>query len=246
MPGSRYRYYKRRILRILEDSLGLKMFHSQKGQDRWVIREVFQGQQGGYFVDVGASDGVRGSNTYTLERHFGWKGICAEANAATFRRLTNNRRCHCVNSCIDGDRRLVKFVESGTVGGIVDDDVDNDPRRRPQLATSNRIVWKEAITLADLLARYDAPRTIEFLSIDVEGAETRILRTFPFHQHTFLAMCVERPTPALNRLLFENGYLFIRKSRVGDDTDSFYVHSSLPHIGRLQREPFSETPQKTC
>ena len=46
--------------------LGVK-YPSQSGQDHWVI-EMLQGLRGGYFVDVGASNGVVSNNTWALER----------------------------------------------------------------------------------------------------------------------------------------------------------------------------------
>ena len=84
----------------------MKKFVSQKGQDRWIIQEVFKGKRDGYFVDLAASDGVKINNTVLLEKHFGWKGVCIEPNPGFFKRLKQNRKCDVVNHVIDGENDL--------------------------------------------------------------------------------------------------------------------------------------------
>tara|TARA_R110000824_G_scaffold155326_1_gene328023 strand:+ start:4260 stop:4991 length:732 start_codon:yes stop_codon:yes gene_type:complete len=66
-------------------------FYSQYGQDA-VALNFFEkkGIKNGYYVDVGASDGIRLSNTYLLAKQ-GWKGICVEAHPSYFELLKNNR-----------------------------------------------------------------------------------------------------------------------------------------------------------
>lgn len=64
-------------------------FYSQAGQDKWVLEKV--GNKG-FFVDVGAYDGIESSNTYALELA-GWNGICFEPNKDAFEKLNKNRRC---------------------------------------------------------------------------------------------------------------------------------------------------------
>ena len=61
-----------------------RFFRSQAGQDLWVFGEVFNEQRNGFFLDVGAHDGVAISNTYILENRYDWRGICIEANPDTF------------------------------------------------------------------------------------------------------------------------------------------------------------------
>jgi len=63
---------------------------SQAGQDLWVYGEVFNQKRNGYFLDVGAHDGVHLSNTYLLEKKYRWKGICVEGNPLTFTTLVKN------------------------------------------------------------------------------------------------------------------------------------------------------------
>ena len=58
-----------------------------------------------------------------------------------------------------------------------------------------------------LFAQTDIPKVIDYLSLDVEGAETMIMSAFPFDSHTIKVMTVERPTPELKRLLQRHGYV---------------------------------------
>lgn len=66
------------------------LWHSQIGQDK-LAAEVAEFRPGGVFVDVGASDGVTLSNTLALERDFGWRGVCLEADPTTAAVLRLNR-----------------------------------------------------------------------------------------------------------------------------------------------------------
>src|ERR1700722_9523077 len=64
---------------------------SQIGQDRWVCENIFRHQRGGFFVDIGAWDGVEISNTLLLERHYGWCGMCVEPMGEAFAKLVKAR-----------------------------------------------------------------------------------------------------------------------------------------------------------
>ena len=57
---------------------------SQAGQDSWVLGEVFNEKRNGYFLDIGAADGVCLNNTYLLEYRYKWSDICVDANPETF------------------------------------------------------------------------------------------------------------------------------------------------------------------
>src|SRR5438477_1150079 len=96
------------------------MYFSQKGQDRWIIEEVFPDRRGGYFVDLAATNGIALSNTFVLEKNLGWTGIAIEPHPAYFAALSKARRCICVQACVDEDQRIVQFVPNGELGGIID------------------------------------------------------------------------------------------------------------------------------
>jgi FkbM family methyltransferase len=217
---------------------------SQKMQDRWVIEEIFNFRRGGYFVDLAATDGVHINNTLLLERALGWDGIVIEANPQFFAELTRNRQCNRVQACVDETERLVHFLPNGELGGVIDSDTDNNPAIRASVIEeweeSSKILSMTTRTLASILDECQAPAVIDYLSLDVEGAETRIMRSFPFDRYIFLAVTIERPTPELNELLFRNGYVFVRIVQF----DTFYIHSSIPHFDQIQTEPFAQVPQK--
>ena len=62
-------------------------YKSQKGQDEWVIKDIFNFKKNGYFIDLAASNGMNGNNTYIMETKLNWKGICIEPNPTYFERL---------------------------------------------------------------------------------------------------------------------------------------------------------------
>jgi FkbM family methyltransferase len=195
--------------------------YSQKGQDLWLV-EFLQGRRGGYFVDLGASNGVISNNSFLLERTLGWRGLCIEADPFFFRQLVRHRQCTCVQACVDRDAGQVDFTFKGATGGIVAPDTDN-----PQAAAKAVVPTQ---SLRTLLEENRAPAVIDYLSLDTEGAETRILLNFDFTRFRFLVMTIERPSAALHAFLIAQDYTLVKH----DGLDGYYVHRTLPHLTARQ------------
>ena len=208
-----------------------RLSYSQGGQDIWVFGEVFDEKQAGFFVDVGAHDGIYLSNTYVLERRFHWKGICIEANPTTFGQLTKNRTATCVHACIDAEERLVEFKRDGLFGKVV----DASGRSYKELDRGKfDNVLLNSTTLCRVLNDHGAPTEIDYLSMDIEGAEERAFSRFPFDHYKIKCMTIERPTATLKRQLESNGFVMIKEI---PGLDCFYIHSS--HINRYLENVFS-------
>ena len=211
----------RREARVVAERLrGLqqRMHLSQVGQDYWVYGEVFNEKRRGFFVDVGAHDGVNLSNTYLLESRYDWKGICIEAHPQTFRVLQENRRAACVNACIDCVEETVLFADRGLLGGIVSADCDN------RFPADGETFELSTTTLARVLDDLHAPEIIDYLSMDIEGAEERALSGFPFDRYCFTCMTIERPSTVVRDLLRAHGYILVKEF---PGLDCFYVHQSF-------------------
>ena len=191
---------------------------SQAGQDEWVFGEVFNEMGSGFFLDIGAHDGVTISNTFLLEWRYGWRGICVEANPQSFRKLTQARRSTCVNVCLDRARGHVEFAVRDVLGGIVGEGMDNTGTE------GSTVLRLEALPLKDVLTSHSAPSRIDYLSIDVEGAEDRVLDAFDFDSYRFNCMTIERPSESLRAIFHRHGYVLV-KEIVG--LDCFYVHSDF-------------------
>jgi FkbM family methyltransferase len=184
---------------------------SQLGQDLWVL-ERSDHRRSGYFVEFGATDGVRLSNSWLLER-LGWRGLCAEPNPRFFEQLRQNRSCIVTDACVGphtGER--VEFVLAQEFGGFRQDmssDMHSATREAYWADASNRLVL-ETVSLDHLLRRHGAPRDIDYLSIDTEGSELAILRTFPLDQWNIRLITVEHnytaDREAIHTLLAAHGY----------------------------------------
>ena len=210
---------------------------SQLGQDRFVL-DLLGGMRGGFFVDSGASDGIRSSNTRLLEIGFGWKGICIEPDDTFFAALVRNRRANCVNCCLYDREGMVEFVEANTLGGILTeyhpDHLRYAVRSCGIVADSGGrppTVRKPARTIRSILRQCDAPPVIDYWSLDTEGSELAILKSFPFDEYSFRVLTVEHNglpvRAAIKEFLEHHGY-----SRIGEiGIDDCYVQGSLPPSG---------------
>lgn len=217
---------------------------SDRGQDKWVIDEVFNGKREGFFVELGAYDGFTDSNTFSLEKNFGWRGLAIEPNPENYKKLTElyKRECTCIPLAVSPEAGELEFVLNGQRSGLVIEGGDHaESEMTAQARAEGRIQVVEMLPLAEVFDRYEAPKVIDYLSLDVEGLETRVMQGFPFDRYTFLAMTIERPTPELNQQLFDNGYHFVRNSLY----DTFYVHESLPNFDEIEKQEFVQLSKKS-
>jgi len=208
-------------------------YNSQIGQDQWV-HSVIGDKTDGYFVELGACDGLYFSNSLYFERTHGWKGICIEPNDNYIENLRKNRSCHISNELVySHEGAIVPFSLCNGNSGILDEN-------KNPFTTTHNVVDKKTTTLAKIFDTYSSPPIIDYLSLDVEGQEYNILSTFPFNRYKFRCMTVEHNAPhvgpkmqiKIRNLLEANGYKYIK----GNDNihnwnhgpiDDFYVYSEL-------------------
>ena len=85
----------------------------------------------------------------------------------------------------------------------------------------NKKYLVETISLFDLLKHFNAPKTIDYLSIDTEGSEYEILKKFPFDQYKFRVITCEhnfnKNRGLIRDLLFQNGYQQVHQNISGGD-----------------------------
>ena len=182
------------------------------------------GYPNGYFVDLAANQPVTFSNTRALERDHGWQGLCIEGHGGLLPELAMRRTCKVVEAIVSQKpdvpvtfRRFHgkwKSSELHAMSGIVAKGMGNGANKTcwgkgaaqgmgwPCVSVGTaRAAMTEAngvtTTLASILDYFHAPSTVDYLSLDVEGAEESVLASFPFRRYTFRTMSIERPSEAL-------------------------------------------------
>lgn len=196
---------------------------SQNLQDLFFLWEMNRKKKG-FFLEIGACDGVLFSNTLLLEKKYGWNGILVEPGRCWHKALSKNRRCAISHAFIAGQSgNTVCFNETpepeySGAQQLADQDHNADRRR------GGRQYDVPTLSPGDLLRQHQAPTQIDFLSIDVEGGEFDILSHFPFDRHNVGAICCEHNFTAqrksIHSLLSDHGY--IRKYENFSDYDDWY------------------------
>lgn len=189
----------------------------------------------GFFVEFGACDGVLISNTFLLEKEFGWTGILSEPAKDWQASLKENRRCAIDERCVWSETgSQVEFAEYAKDGYFTESSVLKDEPAGEVVRTYK----VETVSLVDLLRQHKAPKRIGLISIDVEGGEYEILKSFPFDEFTFEMACIEHHVDdeevRIKNLLESHGYRQILRSI--SDFDGFYVPGNsdvLPYVGEV-------------
>jgi FkbM family methyltransferase len=207
--------------------------YSQLGQDLDVLN-LYSNKRSGTFIEIGASDGIRLSNTYLLEQ-LGWKGICVEPIPEKFELLKKNRKSINVNKAVyNVSGQDIKFTVApySFLSGITSE-IDTFH----EVKNTGTTISVKTISLNDLISQSGLPTFIDYLSLDTEGSEYEILKALDFSKYKFGTIHVEHnfvmpKRQYIRSLLFSNGYRFLKQNR----HDDYYVHESVIVSANVRRE----------
>jgi FkbM family methyltransferase len=164
------------------------MFHSQDNQDKYLETNIFKGYKNGFYVDVGAHDGITINNTLYFEKNNNWRGINIEPIKKVFDKLVINRQnsinLNCAVCNNDGETDfLCNTGYTEMISGIKD---NFDIRHLERLQCENiqhgsitEVIKVETKKLETILHENDISH-INYLSIDVEGAEFEVIKSINF------------------------------------------------------------------
>jgi FkbM family methyltransferase len=211
------------------------MFHSQDGQDKYLETHVFKGYKNGFYVDVGAHDGLSINNTLYFETANQWTGINVEPIKPVFDALVKNRphniNINCAVCNHDGETDFV--CNTGYTEMISGIQKTFDPRHWQRLQQENRHmgstteIMKVATKKLETICDEHGVSHINYLSIDVEGAEFEVIQSICFDKVFIDVIGFENnyndtSIPIINYLQ-EKGFVVIHKS-----LDIFMIHTSSP------------------
>ena len=228
---------------FLEYLAAQKMFStSQLSQDLFVsyFTEL---KKNGFFVEFGATDGLTLSNTYIFEKYCNWTGILAEPLPFWHNDLIKNRKCIIDKRCIFSESNLKKkFVntyESPELSGLEDELKDYSSMRdfNVEARKKKEIITVKTVSLEDFLKEHNAPKKIDYLSIDTEGSEYTILKNFNFKLYEISIITVEHnyiddQRNNIKSLLEKNNFVrvFEKISRM----DDWYINENNSILKKLK------------
>tara|TARA_R110000868_G_scaffold120055_1_gene318795 strand:+ start:20 stop:637 length:618 start_codon:yes stop_codon:yes gene_type:complete len=204
------------------------MSNSQIGQDTAVLA-FYKQKRNGYFVEIGAYDGVALSNTLVLEKEYGWTGILSEVVPVRFKDLLNNRpNCHNDNNAVYSKSNLNLVFDVANNSNMLSGISKHIDAHKNTVNANKTQIKVNTISLTDLLDKYNAPSFIDYISLDTEGSELEILMGLDYARYTVGYFDIEHNHVEPRRshiksLLKSHGYIYLRENKF----DDIYIHNSL-------------------
>ena len=203
--------------------------YSQYEQDKFVDI-YFKKKDNGFFLDIGAHDGISFSNSYFFEKERGWSGICIEPNPDVFVLLNKNRLSRNYKVCISDTEGSVVFRKivgySEMLSGILEFmDQKHIDRINDECAKYNSTFEDIKVESRNLNAilKSDNIKHIDYLSIDTEGAESKIIKSIDLDEINIEFLTVENndSSDELRLYLKGKGYECIKSF-----TDDFFIKTN--------------------
>jgi FkbM family methyltransferase len=184
-------------------------YKSQMGQDKILDTQLFGGKRNGVFVEVGALDGISGSNTYFFEKERDWTGILIEPNPIEFKKLLESDRPLSIkeNSVISSEETEVNFLSIGgpcnALSGIQEfynpkhlERVNRELKMYEsypeghEYYSTKELIKLNASKLQTIFDKHGLSQ-VDLLSIDVEGAEMQVLESIDYEKTDVFCILIE-------------------------------------------------------
>lgn len=206
-------------------------FYSQIGQDEYYIKNICKFKCNGTFLDIGAYDGIIGSNTYYLEKNLNWDGILIECNPLSVIKCKENRKSFvCDKAIYEKTGEKIEFIipkgkeiEGGKeqLSGIKNFIKKESAECFKESYSENEIILVDTININDLLEERNLS-TIDYMSLDVEGYEYEILKMINFEKYKIYYMTVEHGQipeykNKIFNLMMSKGYKLARENQWDDE-----------------------------
>ena len=213
-----FRFLASELIAIIWKRL-IKGSYSQKGEDLY-IDTLLDKKRNGFYVDIGAFDPNRFSNTKRFYLR-GWRGINIEPDSGNIGKFYKRRPLD-INLNIGigtkkGKRLLYKFIPTSLSTFSLKE-------CRKNCKKGFKLVGKESVDvlpLSAVLKKHARKIKIDFLSVDTEGLDLIVLRSNDWKLFRPRVICIEsgRYKGAVNRFLLKKGYI----EKYSNDINSVYL-----------------------
>ena len=192
--------------------------------------EAFIDYDNGYFVELGANDGITQSNTYYFETYRKWHGVLIEPVLHNFfqcKKVRSPRNKILCNACVSfeytADFVPILYCNLMSTPINVSSDIERPVQHvlegQKHLAQQEEPVLfgAHAKTLNSILIEAGSPENIDLLSLDVEGGELEVLKGVDFKKFSFKYICIEcRNIKKMVTFLHGHGYELVKHLQLND------------------------------
>jgi len=194
-----------------------------QGNEELIVRHYFRDRKRGYFVDLGCYNWRWNSTTCYLDKRLGWCGLAIDAlsemGAGFEEKRPHTQFCNYIVSDATGDIGTVYVAGPIT---SVNPEWKNKFKKFRDIKLPTRQVPK--ISLNDLLAGENVQK-VDFLCMDIEGSELRVLEPFNFEKYAPDLVCIEvgsSPEQPVIELLDSFGYTLIEEYLQYDTVNKYF------------------------
>ena len=205
-------------------------YFSQYKQDEFIDKVLFNKKQNGFFIEIGAHDGISFSNSLFFEKNRNWEGICIEPNPNVFEKLVKSRKSINLNVCIGDSNETVKFTQIVGCAEMLSG-VSNkyDARHLERIEKEISLNGGEIKSIDVQMFRLEAisqinDRCIDFISIDTEGNELDIVKSIDFKRISVRVLVVENNYNDEKLARFLNNKNFVLIASLA--TDEVYIQKN--------------------
>ena len=180
---------------LIEDNKGfLKKFINHFEKKKNISSQLYQDMFASFivgnkfdktFLEFGATDGIELSNTYMLENFEGWRGVLSEPSLQWHEALKKNRKnSKIITKCIwsQSGKNLDFFMSDVGILSTIKDFIESDKNSMPgntlDRKKAGKLISVETISLNDVIKEYFSNISPSYISIDTEGSEYEILKSF--------------------------------------------------------------------
>jgi FkbM family methyltransferase len=177
----------------------------------------------GFFIEMGANDGVRQSNSFYYDKSLSWSGVLIEPthrfdSLVKNRSKPNNILLNEACCSFDNEGSVIEFEYCDlmtTCSNLKTDVSQNHTNEGVRFLQKNEHVYsfkKRGVSLQSLLDKNNCPNQIDFFSLDVEGLEIEVLKGIDFSSYHFSYILIEsRSFDELTSFLYRFNYSFVDK-----------------------------------
>jgi len=166
--------------------------NGEVGQPLDVDRIVFGGElKNGFFLEAGAHDGEFNSDSLYFEANHNWTGLLVEPVPGAYEFLKlRNRNASTIQTCLAVEKNP-HFVNFDFMGAIRNgDEISSMAGISTEKRDDNLQVEMQCMPLYSILMAMGNP-TVNYFSLDIEGAEFAMLETIPWDKVDIQVMSIE-------------------------------------------------------